>query len=1433
MLNAVTDKIFGVITEIIAGLFKLIMSPFMDLKSIKDWVFGVEGDQNLIYGIFTADEINNIYKPGFNLMLILAGFFILIGVVMYGNRIASSGINASNRIFVMEFFRDWILVSLLLFNLDILYDVIFQFNHFIVSLFSDAYNGQLASLDKDLKPDDPGLLGKMLIQFVLLGLSLWASFYYLMRKLTLMIFMILGPLMVSFLLMPWTRRITFAWIKEMTGTIFVQAIHAFLFWVVAKMAGAYGGILGAATGEGSQLIESVILYVIFIPVSEGLRSLFGLGGGLHNSWSKAGAMFGLSALAGMYGSVKGALQDKSVMSALKGAYEGIRNRKEGASEDDDTVGANTGTFTGTTPAAERMLKAGDLISKAGRAVGGVAGSLIGSPMGPYGSISMATMGAELGDTAGELTGRFGMAAAEGLVNRAKTFGKSFAEGFTKGKNLNAKSDELLADVIANSDLIDEVGPKTYEEFRSQMKERFPDIGERELQTQWDQLQEQRREAAMKLINLAKNDETLASADALKEAAVNEMMSRFEKNNKGAFMEQFYKENPLPENATDAQRLEHQAKANEAWQALLNDQRKGYEAIANDVAQTLSHGIPHSFIKKDEFAQQFASKALDFDKQRYSQIFDKGDSMNLAHVDNLKEAAVNEMMSRFEKNNKATFIEQYRKANPLADNASEMERVIYEAQANAAWNQFADKHRQGYEAIANEVADSLSITSGNGFVSKADFASSFATKAHELDKQAFVQMMGQPRQSAEIPMDDIKAATVNEMTARFDANNKQAFMKQYQQSNPLPANASEAERVAYEARANEAWNHVVAQQRKGYESIANTVAQTVGGRDEFATAFASRAFELDKQTYGQVFGKEQNVNDVVSAFTQQNGDISQYTKTVSAAIGKVQSQISPKQQDTSSLFVQQNGNINDYQQAVTSAMEFVPNTLSPLRQEVMAAFTNQNGDIRTYSNAVSRAVSSVPSGKIYDHRSVNRDYLAQSIAHARTAQQREDYIQSQLDNGVSKEVALQTWKSVEGEIYKKNLKEVAQAMPSQEAFQAVKAHAMNNSSIISGVTGVAYGALNAVMETSGIAGITRMAKETKLGHLVSVGATSAYANASMAFANTEGNVIQKTAAAITEGYQQAKQDVAVAAQTPYVTPHAAEKQALIRNMAGYAGGLVGGIRGYQKVSQLAEKISPLNKAVNQQAYEASEIYQMAQKTTDNYGNMVIAKGAVRLVTTANESYIEVKDQVGATHVVSRIGRGDSSLSKNEVVYTDLTVTEQGISVDRSNPYAYKMDSGGNRQYINRVMKIDPNQLLSNRAPKPYQAPTNIPAYNQMVEYKQFYLNDVLNAKLTNVKAVVERNRSYVIAQTPQGEIVRISPYGQGDARLRENEVVTMDYVIRNQRFIQQHIKMEVDGREIQHDYTSTFDINEYVPHRPNKRLLMRKEIERIRSPQGVK
>lgn len=50
------------------------------------------------------------------------------------------------------------------------------------------------------------------------------------------------------------------------------------------------------------------------------------------------------------------------------------------------VGANTGTDTGTTTRAERMLKPGEITNRMGKDVFGASGSINGSSMGPGAAI---------------------------------------------------------------------------------------------------------------------------------------------------------------------------------------------------------------------------------------------------------------------------------------------------------------------------------------------------------------------------------------------------------------------------------------------------------------------------------------------------------------------------------------------------------------------------------------------------------------------------------------------------------------------------------------------------------------------------------------------------------------------------------------------------------------------------------------------------------------------------------------------------------------------------------------------------------------------------------------------------------------------------------------------------------------------------------------
>ncbi|MBC3210452.1 hypothetical protein HU755_26995, partial [Pseudomonas sp. SWRI111] len=76
-------------------------------------------------------------------------------------------------------------------------------------------------------------------------------------------------------------------------------------------------------------IEAVILMIIFIPVTESLRALIGLGGKMNDGFSKAAAMMGVSALVCMFGAAKGALLGTSVTDAIKRGYLNAKNKGKG------------------------------------------------------------------------------------------------------------------------------------------------------------------------------------------------------------------------------------------------------------------------------------------------------------------------------------------------------------------------------------------------------------------------------------------------------------------------------------------------------------------------------------------------------------------------------------------------------------------------------------------------------------------------------------------------------------------------------------------------------------------------------------------------------------------------------------------------------------------------------------------------------------------------------------------------------------------------------------------------------------------------------------------------------------------------------------------------------------------------------------------------
>lgn len=733
------EKISTLISSLFADIYVWIIKPFLGLRTFKSLIFGKDGDESLAFGIFTTDELNKIYWPGFNTFMILAGFAILIAIVMGGMKIASAGINPSNRSYTFEFFKDLGIVTILIFNLETIYTLIFGVNYSIISMFGSQH-AELMEAKENLGATD-GIIGDIIINLALLGLSIWANFYYMMRKLTLMMLMILGPLMITLYLIPRTKGITMGWLKELIGTVLVQSIHATLYWMMALM---------AVTNTG---LEAIILYIIFIPVAESIRSLLGLGGQMTNGLSKAGAMMGLSALAGMYGSVKGALGDKSVMGAIKGAYNGAKDKIKGTDgaegeEGKKTLGANTGTDSGTTSMAEKMLKAGEITSKMGKAAFGMAGAIAGSPMGPAGSIAGSTIGFIGGGAVGGVAGRVGAVAG---LTAANQLGKGIKAGIKGGKdswNAESLADEKLANEMADAETT-KWANENKENFMKNKAKDFPDAHKDSLEGMWNKEVSNKRaqfldKAKQTIGDIKKNDGQYANAEELANAVTEKMTNDWAKDNKDKFMEDYDKQNPIS-NVPPEKLAEHNQKRQQAWNNAVNQRKNEILNTANQAADQLTNewakNNKDEVMKlydqanpiKDSMSDAEKQEALEKREQYWNSVVGhkRGENRNKAQT------IADQRTQAWADGNKDAFMQEYDKQNPLPG-LTEADITARNQQKGEAWNNAVNAKREQISVIANSTAGKLSngIPTGNAFISKDQFTQSVAEQALNADKQDF-------------------------------------------------------------------------------------------------------------------------------------------------------------------------------------------------------------------------------------------------------------------------------------------------------------------------------------------------------------------------------------------------------------------------------------------------------------------------------------------------------------------------------------------------------------------------------------------------------------------------------------------------------------------------------------------------------------------------
>ena len=598
------DKITEIFSNLIQFIFDAIIEPFLGLSSLQDLVFGTNDDGKLIWSTFTKSEIADAFSPAYNTTMTVAVLLVVQFLVLFGIRIAKNGMSPQARTELIQTALAFLLVGIGLRYLPFFYDVLFALNSLVLDIFRSAHADAILTLD-DVDKDVKEPLGQILLQLVILGLSIWANFYYLMRKITLIILMGLGPLFITMLLHPRLKSLTFNWMKETISTIAVQSVHALTYWILAVISLSQTTIVG-----------TLITFVVFIPVSAAVRNLFGLGGQMNDGISKAGAAFGVSSLMALGGAVKGAMGGKSLGEVASGAlntFRGNYSKSKGADgaitpngDVKDAVGHLPGNDKGTSKDAAKMLRNGEILSNIGKGTLGALGAITGAGLGPMGSAAIAGAGYAIGDTTFGAAGRMGTALGQQAQERLKRANALMGSGGMTEDQLQNADIDTVADAIAEKEA-SEWATQNENDIRNDLRSRYPDASEQEIDTLFAQEKASRKakfkdKAAQQLQAAASYGNEHMSTDELANTSSQAMANQWAKDNRANFNEDYAKENPQLPNETDQAFNERMAKA-------FNGKKKEMERVFKINADSAIKESINEFgdIKKSDFVESLSKQ----------------------------------------------------------------------------------------------------------------------------------------------------------------------------------------------------------------------------------------------------------------------------------------------------------------------------------------------------------------------------------------------------------------------------------------------------------------------------------------------------------------------------------------------------------------------------------------------------------------------------------------------------------------------------------------------------------------------------------------------------------------------------------------------------------------------------------------------------------
>ncbi|PEX42481.1 hypothetical protein, partial [Bacillus thuringiensis] len=721
---------------------------------------------------------------------------------------------------------------------------------------------------------------------------------------------------------------------------------------------------------------------------------------------------------------------------------------------------------------------------------------------------------------------------------------------------------------------------------------------------------------------------------------------------------------------------------ENWKADNPD-----SAVASRLKQAFPGASDAEIAKK--VAKTNSDQMSRFSNQRKQDIQNmKKAATPYGNARDLVKAATNAFQKGYEADHKDTFMSQ------LPENMSAEEKENH-------WNDHLNTKVQGFRNHAEQAATKAGAMpvdakdkQGNNlfdksYVNKDAFASRLA-----LGKvgKAVEDVKGETLESGHQNMGQV-GALVGASTAAFkkaySADHKAGFMKQF------PADMPQQEKEA-------AWNKHLDQKVQGFKNYAQQAAESAGivqqkdgtnyaNKEAFASHLSQQLQKdpgLNAMGISSSAGIQKAVNGVKThGLTSGNG--SQQAKQVSNVGNLVQASTESFKQGYAA------------EQQASFMKKLSPTMSQPQKEQAWQSHLNEKGnEFKAVAQQAAVQAGAMPvqakdtSGKSLHNQSyINKDAFTSQLTKGLQSHASLGKVSQQVGSGITSAIqgvrshGVETGGAINKAVYAATQTQASIARAGGFSVAEIERSYADAST---SVANIAQSAGKMSIPTSAVGRMTQ--QSTKLGMSVMEGAkhlmladridtvSNAYLSAASAVQQSGGNAVQRVISGTT------------AAVNTSLGGNTAERHYNVTKGLSYAAGVIGGAGAYQATARMVSKHNPYNSAVRTEAKEIQEIQQMVPTTTDHTGAQSIVKGAVRLVTTNNKSWIEAKDASGMMQVVSRYGSGDSSIRSGQVVYQDLNISNGQLTQYRNGAKAspaYIQDSSGGKININRSINVNPN------------------------------------------------------------------------------------------------------------------------------------------------